>query len=77
MDKLTIRKENKTIEVTQRLYDMIYKGHGYEIVTVDQPEEQLEDYTVAELQEKAETLELEDYKGLKKAELIELILENQ
>lgn len=80
MEKIKYIRNGQEIEVTERLYNMLYKGIGYKTVEEVELEEEvlgdIEDYnelTVAELQDKAETLKLEDYKGLKKAELINLI----
>ena len=80
MDTKKYIRNGKEIQTTERLYNMIYKNIGYKTLEDTKLEKEvlgdIEDYnelTVAELQDKAETLKLEDYKGLKKAELIDLI----
>ena len=73
-------RNGKTIDVTERLYNMVYKQIGYKLVEEVELKDEvldgvevLEDLTVVELQEKAEALKLENYKGLKKADLVKAI----
>ena len=70
-------RNGKVIKTTERLYNMIYRQIGYlpveDLPVEDLEIEDLEELTVKELKEKAEALELENYNGLKKDELIALI----
>lgn len=70
----------REIMATERAFEVIYKGQGFEEFVEEtngegsnQEDKQLEDMTVKELKEKCEELGLTDYKNLKKEELIKLI----
>ncbi|WP_050607259.1 Rho termination factor N-terminal domain-containing protein [Clostridium niameyense] len=69
----------REIIATERAFEILYKDQGFkeieehEETTQGDEEINLEDLTVKELKEKCEELRLEDYKNLKKEELIELL----
>lgn len=71
----------REIMATERAFEVIYKDQGFEEIKLEEHEENvpgdgeinLEELTVKELKEKCEELGLEDYKSLKKEELIELL----
>ena len=60
---------NKTIEVTEKAYNVVYSQRGYKPVE----DESLEDKTVKELKEMADDQGIEGYSNMKKAELIEAL----
>lgn len=69
----------REIMATERAFEVIYKDQGFKEIekheeNVSGDEElNLEELTVKELKEKCEELGLEDYKSLKKEELVELL----
>lgn len=69
----------REIIATERAFEILYKDQGFKEIEEHEEsapgykEVKLEDLTVKELKEKCEELKLEDYKSLKKEELIALI----
>ena len=78
---MLLNKDGVTIDVTHKADIGRYLGWGFVKVEAPQPEEpipagevdSLEQHTVAELKVLAESMDLEGYSGLKKADLIALI----
>lgn len=70
---MKVRKGNKTIEVTEKAYRVLYKEMGYELIKEETKEVETTDMTKAEIISELENKGIEhDPKSLKK-ELSELL----
>lgn len=70
---MKVRKGNKTIEVTEKSYRVLYKEMGYELIKEETKEVETTDMTKAEIISELENKGIEhDPKSLKK-ELSELL----
>lgn len=69
---MRIKRGGVTRHVSQRAFDTKFRQQGYKIVEEKQEEieEELSNYTVDELRDKAKELELSGYYKLNKDELI-------